>query len=201
MSRDFLNPVTLSSSGQKSLHRIIMKQTYKLLILVFVILILALASVQANAKPTPTPTPMPSPYSAVYNNNLETRSIKLPTDCESNPGTCPNIVNYTFYLPTPAYAYIDVSGQLSNIYNAAAVMLKIDNVDSMTRSRFFTNTVGLNTNLETGVQISTTNLLTSGYHTIYLSGYQINGSINHGTTAIGQISITVVVNQNGNIVR
>jgi len=181
-----------------------MKQTYKILILVFVISILALASTQATAKPTPTSTPtlIPSPsYSAVYSDNLGTRFIKLPTDCESNPGTCPNIVSYTFYLPTPAYTYIDVSGQLSNIYNAAAVTLKIDNVDSMTRSRFFTNTAaGLNTSLETGVQISTTNLLTSGYHTIYLSGYQINGSINHGTTAIGQISITVVANQKGNIV-
>ena len=179
-----------------------MKQIYKILISVFVISILALASTQATAKTTPTPTPIPpmSPYSAVYSDNLGSSFIKLPTDCESNPRSCPNMVSYTFYLPTPAYAYIDVSGQLSNIYNAAAVTLKIDNVDSMTRSRFFNNAAGLNTVFNTGVQISTTNLLASGYHTIYLSGYQINGSINPGTTTLGQISITVVANQNGNIV-
>ena len=173
-----------------------MKQIYKILISVFVISILALASTQARTTPTPTP----APYSAIYSDNLGSSFIKLPTDCGSNPGTCPDMVSYTFYLPTPAYAYIDVSGQLLNIYNAAAVTLKIDNVDSMTRSRFFNNAAGLNTVFNTGVQISTTNLLTSGYHTIYLSGYQVNGSINHGTTAIGQISITVVANQNGNIV-
>jgi len=175
-----------------------MKQIYKILISVFVISILALASTQATARTTPTLTP--APYSAIYSDNPGSSFIKLPTDCESNPGTCPNMVSYTFYLPTPAYAYIDVSGQLSNIYNAAAVTLKIDNVDSMTRSRFFNNAAGLNTVFNTGVQISTTNLLTSGYHTIYLSGYQINGSINPGTTTLGQISITVVANQNGNIV-
>ena len=174
-----------------------MKQIYKILISVFIISILALASTQATAKTTY----IPPPYSAIYSDNPGSSFIKLPTDCESNPRTCPDMVSYTFYLPTSAYVYIDVSGQLYNIYNAAAVMLKIDNVDSMTRSRSFTNTAaGLNTCLETGVQISTTNLLTSGYHTIYLSGYQINGSINHGMTALGQISITVVANQNGNIV-
>ncbi|MBA3036740.1 MAG: hypothetical protein FP814_09630 [Desulfobacterium sp.] len=173
-----------------------MKQIYKILISVFVISILALASTQATAKRTY----IPPPYSAIYSDNPGLSFIKLPTDCESNPGTCPNIVSYTFYLPTPAYTYIDVSGQLSNIYNAAAVTLKIDNVDSMTRSRFFNNAAGLNTVFNTGVQISTTNLLSPGNHTIYLSGYQINGSINPGTTAIGQISITVIANQNGNIV-
>ncbi len=182
-----------------------MKQIKILILILILIVSIALASVSVMGiedKNVDVDAQLQTQTSIIYSYNLGTKIIKLPTDCESNPGTCQNIIRYKFYLPTAAYTYIDVSGQLSNIYNAAEVRLKIDNVESMTRSRFFTNTAsGLNTNLETGVQISTTNRLEAGYHLIYLSGYQINGSINPGMTTLGQISITVVANQNGNIVK
>lgn len=131
-------------------------------------------------------------FSAIFSNNLGTTAIELPKHCESNPGTCPNIASLTFYLPVRAYVYVDVSAQVIRIDKYAQITLIIDNTDYMTRSRLL-----MGPPYQSDVQISATNLLEAGYHTIYISGYQVNGNID--PTMLWQLSITAIANQNGNM--
>lgn len=165
-----------------------MKQIYKVLISILIISILAETAISATTGQTAVGGT--TQYSAIFDKPEVWTNMSTSTPWLSTGWV--DIADYTFYLPTNAFARIEGNGMLYGYQAIAGSMLEVDGVNSTTR---FYGAEGLNGGW-TGFSNPKTLYLSKGNHRIRIYGVMYGQTPGFAGSYAG---IDVIANSQGNI--